>query len=83
MAQTKNQAHKLEILNLFMIALVTVLGFVFMDSLNATIVTVVVVVYFIANLTYTMLNHTLTTKKVLEFGLVALIVEFIALNYFI
>ncbi len=83
MATKKTQAHKVEILNIFAVAALTVTAITFQEKLTATMITMAVITYFFANIIYALATHTLDATRVIEFGLIAFIAQFIAITYLI
>ena len=84
MAQSKHrQSHYFEILNLFGLAAIVMTSLTLQDQMNAFVVTLMTVTYFIANILYSAKTHTLDAARVLEIGAIAVICEFIILNYVI
>lgn len=77
------QSHYFEVLNLFALAVIILLVYAFKDQMNATIVTMFTLTYFIANIVYAARTHNLDASRVIEVGLIALLSEFIILNYLI
>ena len=84
MATTKHrQSHYFEVLNLFGLAIIIVTAIVLRDQMNATIVTMFTAVYFLANIAYAAKTHNLDVMRVVEVGVIALLCEFLILNYVI
>ena len=78
-----HQSHYFEVLNLFALAIIVVTVYTLRDQMNATIVTMFTLTYFIANIAYAAKTHNLDAMRVVEVGLIALISEFLILNYLI
>ena len=84
MAQKKHhQSHYFEALNLFAVVIIIVTTIVLQDQMNAFVVTLFTVTYFIANIAYAARTHRLDATRVVEVGMIALLCEFVILNYVI
>lgn len=83
MARKKQQAHYFEVLNIFIVVVIGVVAYALQDELNATIITLGVLGYFILNVLHAGRTNTLSATRVAEIGALALVAEFILLTYVI
>jgi hypothetical protein len=50
---------------------------------TATMITSVVLIYFLSNIAFAIINHQLTVSRTLEIGLLSLLIEYVAIAYLI
>jgi len=80
MSRSHHQQHLFPILSVFLV-LVGIVMVVQADiTFNAWIISIVSVLYFVANLIYGHLNKQLSLVRTIELGAVTILIEFIALQ---
>lgn len=82
-ASTHKQSHYFEALNLFAVVIIIVTSIVLQEQMNSAIVTLFAILYFVANIAYSATTHNLDIARVVEVATIALLCEFLILNYVI
>lgn len=77
------QQHYFLILQLLLLAVLMLAISQLENFLSPTVVTIGALGYFVSNTTHAHFNGNLNSKRVVEYGLIALICEFLMLNYVI
>ena len=79
----KKQSYYGHFAQLLLVVLGIVLIYYFRENIGAGIVTAFVLVYFVANTYYAYTKKELSPERVLEYGIISLVCEFLLLNYIV
>lgn len=84
MAKTRHkQAHYFQVIQLFAVVVFLVLAVALQDQINSVMITAVALVYFTLNIVHAAKQNRLDSNSVIEYGLIAIICQFLILNFVI